>query len=484
MIDETRDIPIEDLHLHLRNPRCLFTSTEKEALRELLVDQTGRRGANKLLSLARDIADHGLSPTDLVMVKPAEGGFTVREGNRRVAAIKCSIDPGIIPDEFARLRESFSNLSNSVPRIITCHVTDDEDEINRIIGLKHGGQGGGIGTIPWDATQKARFEEILSGIPDKTVRFSDSLVKRFGIDSTTALYLSKCQKTNLERMLGNPHVRETIGVRLSDSTYVYEGERDRLLEAFLKKLSTTKVSDIYYAEDRERFVDELVEVVTGVNRPEREQPRLPEPYSAPTLETKEIYRPVEVVDTALDEQKHYDVRIDADEKPRGGTVNEGEKPRRTPSYELGRKRVIPRTHNLNTRDDPRIKQVHRELRDIDPEAFPTAAALLLRTLIQICADSHLEANGFRPAEFSSFANKIDKSTEILQKKGLMQRSDLASIRQIAHNNSFSAAVTLQMLDGAAHASSWIAPSASDLVRTWDGIYKVLEKMMEDRPASS
>lgn len=471
-------IPIDQLVLDSGNPRIPgMEEAEAETIGLMLRDQK-RAGKNKLIALATSIAEHGYSANEPLLVKPLGGDrFLVVEGNRRVTAMKLAISPSLLPAEFSDLTKRFETLGEAMADIEPfCLVSEDDKYLRRMMWLRHSGTGDGEGLDPWNSAQKARYKETHDNKPDPYLRLRDTLVEHFPRGSQARADAASIPNTTFKRFFQAPEVKHELGIKREDNGLCsYDGGHDDRLRYVLREL----------AVKGERRIDSKAQVLD----------LLEESKGSPIVEDE----PSEQTELELGgEGATASNHGDADSKgtvdgirptgsPEEGVSHEtapsdGEgKHGRTPSYELGRKRVIPRTHNLNTRDDPRIKQVHRELRDIDPEAFPTAAALLLRTLIQICADSHLEANGLRPAEFRSFASKIDKSTQILQEKKLMQRSDLASIRQIAHNDSSSAAVTLHMLDGAAHASSWIAPSASDLIRTWDGIYKVLEKMMEDRP---
>jgi hypothetical protein len=84
--DRVRSIPLENLLLNLENPRHEPAPNQVAAIRTIAQSQ-GR----KLVNLSKDIVENsGLNPMKLVMVTPADqtGRFRVKEGNRRVAALK------------------------------------------------------------------------------------------------------------------------------------------------------------------------------------------------------------------------------------------------------------------------------------------------------------------------------------------------------------------------------------------------------------
>ena len=122
---EQRRIDIEHLIVDEENPRFEAVSTEEDALFSILEDQSVASG-NKVLNLARDIAANGLNASELLIVSPIEGtdDYRVREGNRRVTAIKLSLDSSKVPTEFTNLVPQFEKLADAMQarRVIECYV--------------------------------------------------------------------------------------------------------------------------------------------------------------------------------------------------------------------------------------------------------------------------------------------------------------------------------------------------------------------------
>lgn len=468
MIGETKTIPVDELHLHLRNPRCLFTSSEEDALYELFADQGGNRRSNKLLALARNIAENGLSPTDLIMVKPADNGFTVREGNRRVAAIKCSLNPSAVPEEFKSLRKAFSILASSMPNVITCHVTEDEKEINRLISLKHSGQRGGIGTIPWDSEQRSRFDQILSGKPDKTVSLIDFLIRHFGKESDEARYIAACKKTNLERMFNTREVREKLGFTLNDSSYEYIREDDSLLSLFLKRLSEAKVSEIYYADDRKAFVDLIIAEASGETaiRKLQQQP-LPNMEPCTSQEKDE-------------EAKAGRAAIDNTGRAKEDDTSEPEKTAPRPKgHQRNRRTVAPQSGNpLHTEGKAHLDQLHRELKTLVAEETPMACGLVFRALIEQTVDWYLAATHSSESYGRKYSGRIQAACNELTNSGIsgIENNDVDYLRKFAQNKD-DIPVSLSSLSSIAHGSAGY-PDPESLMTLWDKIYLPLRAMLD------
>src|ERR1700677_74834 len=85
-------IPPSDLLIDEENPRLMQpNSGQREALRGIATDQQ-----RKLVVLARDILEFGLSPAELPIVMPrgdAHNRLVVLEGNRRIVALKALENP-------------------------------------------------------------------------------------------------------------------------------------------------------------------------------------------------------------------------------------------------------------------------------------------------------------------------------------------------------------------------------------------------------
>lgn len=258
-MNERRSIDIEHLITDEKNPRFEAVSTEEDALFSILKDQTTTSG-NKVRNLTRDIAANGLNASELLIVSSIEGtdDYRVREGNRRVTAIKLSLDSSRIPAEFNKLAPQFEKLANAMQahRIIDRYVCDDEAEIRRLLEFRHGNEQDGVGTVKWNATQKACFS---SGGNQQSAR-ALSLVKHLeedcGQNELWAL-AAKMPPTNLGRCITTPKVRQQLGINVAGDDAHYLGGHDELLLDVLTMISRG-VQSIYAKKDRVNLIEEVV----------------------------------------------------------------------------------------------------------------------------------------------------------------------------------------------------------------------------------
>ena len=257
-MNERRTIDVEDLVVDEENPRFEAVSTEDDALYSILADQKLGNG-NKILNLARDIAAHGLNASELLVVSPIEGTKTylVREGNRRVTAIKLSLSSGRIPEDFRKLAPQFEELAAAMQahRHIECCVCDDESEIRRLLLLRHGGENNGVGTVKWNSAQTTRFNEEGNPQTARALSFVGHLQNDYGQGDLWKA-AAVIPPTNLGRLITTPEVRQMLNVDMDGNDAHYRGGHDELLLDVLLTLKEKGVGAIYDKGARVSLVEE------------------------------------------------------------------------------------------------------------------------------------------------------------------------------------------------------------------------------------
>lgn len=255
---ERKAIDVDHLIVDEENPRFEAVGAESDALFSILEDQALAAG-NKILNLARSIAENGLNASELLVVSPIADTDTyrVREGNRRVTAIKLSLYPELVPDDFEALRSSFASLSNPMQRrrVVDCYVTNDNVEIRNILTLRHVGENGGVGVVRWNAVQKERFAQGGNQQTARAITLIDSIRKLVG-DGELVITAVGIPATNIGRLISTPEVRDTLGIVVNGATALYIGGHDELLLDVLTTIRRDGVVPIYRKEDRIRLVED------------------------------------------------------------------------------------------------------------------------------------------------------------------------------------------------------------------------------------
>ena len=104
-----RECLVTSLLLDPQNPRIpelASEPTQRVIVAELVTHDS-------VYELAKDIADLGFFPNELLVGIQSDGKDTILEGNRRLAALKLLISPELAPD---RELKKFRLLSDRVPK--------------------------------------------------------------------------------------------------------------------------------------------------------------------------------------------------------------------------------------------------------------------------------------------------------------------------------------------------------------------------------
>ncbi|MGB7432902.1 MAG: hypothetical protein WA921_10600 [Ahrensia sp.] len=212
-----------------------------------------------VLPLARDISKHGVNPLELLAVLPGmkRGTYIAKEGNRRVCALKLLTDPDLAPPN---MRQSFEKLAAQWEPVQELPVVEFENQEQIDVWLQriHNGANKGIGRKQWKADQQARHTgenrnkvalDILDYAEDEGMIKPEQRKNRI---------------TTVQRFVGNPVMREALGIDLSDpdGTSINRPENDfkLVLQKFLNDLtdeSNDRVSSRRNKGDIEAYAREL-----------------------------------------------------------------------------------------------------------------------------------------------------------------------------------------------------------------------------------
>lgn len=208
-------VKIDELLLDTRNPRHAPAKSQKETMIRVLEEQK-----DKLVKLAESvIAQKGLSPLENILVldkKPGDTGYTVLEGNRRVAVLKVLNNPSLMDDAKISkgIRDKLDDLSTKFKRSmvepIEVSVVKSRKEARYWITLRHTGENKGAGVVQWVTTQQERFMG-----PSAQLEIID-FVRKFGnLDDYELGKLEGRIITTLKRLVDSPDVRARIGIEKS-----------------------------------------------------------------------------------------------------------------------------------------------------------------------------------------------------------------------------------------------------------------------------
>ena len=355
-----KTIPIVNLTVSTDNPRFETTINQRDAISKMIEEQSG-----KLIKLAKDIIEFGLNPTKHICVTPhksEEGQYNVLEGNRRVTILKILNNSSIVDGKHStfmkgikKLNETF--LKNPINEV-NCAVFPDNESALKWIELEHTGENDGIGVVDWDAQQRARFDKRVKGTTPLALQAIELLQHSEFTSKQIKLDLPSLTISNLERLLGDPDVRDILGIKLQDKNLYSEIEEREIIKG-LSKIANDflyngfTVYDIDKKKERKTYLESFTKTDLPSKLKKSNEPwyLITETKTKPTVEIK----------------------------------TKGKGSRSIPlSYE--RKTLIPRDCIMNIMDK-RINTIYRELKDIKVDDFVNATAVLFRVFLELSIDS-------------------------------------------------------------------------------------------------
>lgn len=141
-------VSIDDILLDERNPRIRAGSNQNNCIEKVL------RKEDQMLKLMESIATEGLSTAQiLVTSSPLNGKWIVKDGNRRVTALKLLNNPDLCTN--STLREKINKIIGmphaNIPSKIDCLSSNNVEAMARELVLRHSGELGGVGQIGWSS---------------------------------------------------------------------------------------------------------------------------------------------------------------------------------------------------------------------------------------------------------------------------------------------------------------------------------------------
>ncbi|HYA13108.1 MAG TPA: hypothetical protein VEF33_02095 [Syntrophales bacterium] len=383
-------IPLDSLLLDVENARHGDLDDQNAVLKWMV----SGKDREKVMNLAQSIAEHGFIPIELPLVMPAGDSrqqlYIVVEGNRRIAALKMLRDPDKAPDERAKkkFRDFKKKLQESLPSQLECIVFTDLQAAAPLIKLRHLGEQGGRGIVPWGAKESEYFAKRIgeTGRYEPGMQLLDYATEKGLISQEES---NRIPITNVTRLINSPYVRGAIGMnlsqgaikRISDQDYFDKSVRD-----VFHALSSGEwtVSKLKHLVDREKFIDHI---------------KMKQGWGS-----YEVRDEVPIISSAAQAGAER-----GEEKP------EEKIKKRSSRDSLLRKYPIASNVSMIIQNK-RLLTIFRELKTIDVDRFVNAASVLTRVFIEGCIDLYLKKNKIQ----------INKKHENLAGKGRAVRKHIIS----------------------------------------------------------
>lgn len=170
----TKSEPVQSLKLDLRNFRTVPQLNEVNAINAIIATNP-----DWFWALMESMLEDGYHPTENIIVLRNENDHIVKEGNRRIAALKLilgyisNIDiPDSIVDKIRSIKSSWKNMNSRVPCVV--YPLGEAKKVDKLVSLTHA-KGEKAGRDKWNAVATARYGRDQKG----TTEFGLDILEKY-----------------------------------------------------------------------------------------------------------------------------------------------------------------------------------------------------------------------------------------------------------------------------------------------------------------
>lgn len=454
---EVKRVAVSSLQLDTYNPRIRHGQDQKDCIARILRDR------ENFLNLLKDIAANGLSIEHILVSKNEAGKWVVRDGNRRITALKLLNRPNLaLPDHglvtlISRIRDAHADR---IPARVNCMACDDEATISAYLERKHTGVNAGVGQKPWSAVLIALFN-LHAGIGDQNRRAAQLLLwaEENGMqidDEFPITTLTRGLSTETLQLIGfrieNDSLVPTVSPEKAAAMVgrvmgdIAEGRVNVKRDAEDGSIFTKDAQRKYFRAVRDAFAalpDTPVRQEGGGVAPAERTPR-------------NVAAPVdEAASTA--------------EQAAAAAATHRQPAAVRPAWErpclFGRRRRSSPDFSIPANESKAISVV-AELRSMNPGDTPIATAMLLRYLIELSNTRYRQANNLRINPQESLHRLIANSAEHMKQADLIDQGQLDVV--LRYTREEQSMLHIRTLQSYVHNPNF-HPNAQALNTFWDEI---------------
>jgi len=350
-----KEVSIVSLLLDENNIRLdISNKTQDVVITDLFVNENA-------MQILESIYKNGLFPDEIPVVIKKGDNYIVIDGNRRTAALKAMLMPGVAPKKFQQKIEKMMKGYLPIKKIKVIIVPNRKDA-NQYLAAKHTK----TTRRPWSALRRAYFyyaqkengtsiEKLIEKYKNKDIpkyiRMYEMQQIALSLDNISDYVREKVASKNfeittLERLYNDKYVQQKLGIEFDGTTgevsvhknEVFDKVYSKIISDIINKVITSR-EQIKEAEDRRKYIDnfELKGILTK------------------TKTTVDKFKPKKL---------------------------------KTAQREF----LIPRSVN-STLDNPGIDKTIKELQIIRYKKFPTITADALRSLLEGTLKKYFERIG-------------------------------------------------------------------------------------------
>lgn len=395
---ENKNIHINDINLDLKNYRTIPQNSETDAINAMIAIKPERFSA-----IVESIIDDGYLPTENLIILE-DKGFTVKEGNRRTAALKLihgiySSEDFNIPENLKKriklLDKSWKKENEKIP----CSIFSlaEKDKVDKIVSLTHA-KGEKASRDPWTSVAKARqnrnekkASEPALDLLEKYIEYGKNLTnqqkERWSGDYPLTV-LDEALRTIISR-LGFNSLPALVNAypKIKCRTDLEDMLRDIGLQVFGFKEIRLKSTD--FAAAYNIPVSEPLKTQDSSSEPSKKD-------NSSLIQKGKASPPMPPLDNGKSNTSNNN--IPDNEKNASSPANQSASPvtKKSKAYAIHDQRTVTQTlkkFNPNGDDRQKLVTLRDELKNLKIKDNPIAFCFLLRSMFEISANIYSTENG-------------------------------------------------------------------------------------------
>ncbi len=392
-------IPINSIGVDEFNPRLPPQQSQREAIRAMVEHQ-----GEKIVHLAADITEHGLSEAERFMAMVPDNGrfpYISLDGNRRLVALKLLHEPllaeGVLgPKWLTRLKKLSEEFANDPIDEVELAVFDNREQGALWVARRHSANMNGVGQDAWESIEKHRFD-AWRGVESREWQVLQFVQEHGNLSPEDIKRLPKLPISTLLRLIGDSYVKEQLGLEYRNNRVVTTLPNEEIIKPLrrivldlLDKKVDVKVLDGKL--ERKHYIDNL------------DPADKPDPTAVPT----HFHR-------LGQKQRFVEASEAGPQSPGTGTINRQRPVRKSVRM---RSTIAPNACQL-TIEPARPREIFQELQRLDASTYPHTGTMMLRHFLDLSLDHYLAQQSLNDPDVVTIAQNLYAATNNLAAKGLL-----------------------------------------------------------------
>ena len=369
---------VSNLLIDHQNPR--FSHNKEHFSQNELINEMINK--YKIYDLAKSIANDGYFPDKKLVIVKEKGKSFVIEGNRRLSALKCLLNPDIIS---GKNKKKFIKLGSQIEKSyinkVSVIIAPSREAANPIVFKEHTGNT----AMPWSRIMQAEFymRQISNGISiedlEQEYHRSRSEINKF-------LKLHYMYNVAKSLTFEKPEIQQKVEDKQKFPASVLERVYDSFTMRNFLGISFDSKGNLKGRKDKESFEKAYKKIVTDI---------VEEVVDTRTLNKEEDF-------------KEYSKRIDKFKPKKSGQftyndfVRDEEAPEVDDSPAKQSKKttrqtagIIPTGLPFSLKSSSNLQKHYTELRKLPVKSYPNSSAAMLRIFLDKSLRMYLKKQGVR-----------------------------------------------------------------------------------------